>query len=77
MMTIQYRLYVSNNGTQFYPEDGSDDLAQLEILQEIYASDDGFLDADGATVVPVVYRFPFGNTLADLENYGSWNPFEA
>ena len=58
-----------------YPDTGSDELAALEILRDIYASDDGFLDADDAEVVPRVQGFPHGTTVESLTKYGGYNPF--
>ena len=69
------RMESSYGTTPNYPDTGSDELAALEILQDIYASDDGFLDADGDEVVPRVQNFPHGRTLEALEKYGSFNPF--
>ena len=56
------------------PAEGSDDLANLEVLQDIWASDDGFQDADGNAVVITLGRYAFGTTLDSLEEHGWWNP---
>ena len=61
-----------------YPAAGSDDETELEILQEIYASDDGFQDSDGNDIAVTVVNHIDGITdVADLEPNGYWNPFIA
>ena len=55
-------------------------LAKLVILQAIYASADGFRDADGNAVVPLLLRnegLPPGVTVANMEVYGYPNPLIA
>ena len=44
------------------------------VLQDIYASTDGFLDGDGNAVTPTVIGFVHGTTPESLEEFGSFNP---
>ena len=48
----------------------------LDILQEIWATDDKFRDADDVEVIPTVNRFPFGDHPRELEKHGTFNPLE-
>ena len=51
--------------------------SNLDILQIIYASDDGFLDVDGSAITVEIVQGPNGITsLADLESNGFINPFD-
>lgn len=49
----------------------------LVILQQIYATDAGFLDADGDEIIPTVVGFPFGTAIGDLEKHNHWNPLDS
>ena len=61
------------------PESGSDDETALAILQTIYASDDGFQDANGDPLVVRIEGSPpfWHHSLDDLESHGFPNPFIA
>ena len=48
----------------------------LDILQEIWATDDRFQDADDVEVIPAVVNFPFGDHPRELEKHGTFNPLE-
>jgi hypothetical protein len=61
---------------------GADDLTALGILQEIYASTDGYLDADGNALSDDMFYvwgsdIPPGTTIANMEARGLVNPFIA
>ena len=47
------------------------------MLQEIYASADGFVDADGVEVTPTPGDVPYGLTVADFEDNNFPNPLVA
>ena len=49
----------------------------LLVVQQIYASTDGFLDADGNPVSIEVKNFPYGTTIESVEAFGFVNPFNA
>lgn len=51
--------------------------ADLAILQQIYASADGFLDVDGNAFIPHLAGVPFGLSIDELEEYGIWNPLDS
>ena len=57
------------------------DRTDLDTLQSIYASTDGFLDADGNALEPTLYGYFVDGAsvldVADLEAYGIWNPLVA
>ena len=59
------------------PPSGTDEEANLAVLQTFYGSTDGFLDADGNTVEPFVTGFQHGTTPESLTNFGHWNPLDA
>ena len=46
------------------------------MLQGIYASTVGFLDADGNAITPKAIFFLHGNTAESLDEFGSFNPFQ-
>ena len=56
------------------PAAGTDDADDLAVLQQIYASIDGFRDANDATIIPVLGGFPRGIGVDNLETFGFWNP---
>ena len=60
-----------------YPDEGTDDYDTLAVLQEIYESDDGFVDADGVAVTPIPRDVPYGVTVAGLEDNNFPNPIVA
>ena len=60
-----------------YPDEGTDDYDTLAVLQEIYASDDGFVDADGESVEIEERDIPYGVTVAEMEDNNYANPFVA
>ena len=57
-----------------FPSSGSDAFDNLEVLQDIWASDDGFQDGDGTGITPTVFYYPFGSDVDALEEHGWWNP---
>ena len=86
-LSIRYVSFVTSTGirggatisNQRFPADGSTALADWEVLQEIYASADGFLDANGDSLtIEIGSALPsFIETVADLEPNNLWNPFRA
>ena len=58
------------------PVSGTDGYDDLEILKDIYESDDGFEDSDGSESTIRVSSFTHGTTLNSLTQYGSWNPLQ-
>ena len=65
-----------------YPRDYENiaDGSHLDILRQIYASEDGLQDDDGFTLVPEVYAFNLSEddiTPEELSSYGSFNPLVA
>ena len=60
-----------------YPASGTGERDRLEILQEIYASDDGFRDANGDSITVTVLDYDYGDTLENVDSYGPYNPFVA
>ena len=52
--------------------DGDD----FDVLQEIWATDDRFVDADDVEVIPIVGNFQFGDHPRELEKHGAFNPLE-
>ena len=48
----------------------------FDVLQEIWATDDRFVDADDVEVIPLIGNFQFGNHPRELEKHGAFNPFE-
>ena len=59
------------------PASGTQAATDLGILQDIHASDDGFMDADGDAVTVTLSEGPVGLTLDDLEPNGFVNPLLA
>ena len=57
------------------PDEDTNDADDLAVLQDIWASDDGFQDGDGNDITPDLYRYPLGTELSSLEEHGWWNPF--
>ena len=57
--------------------EGGAATGDLAIIQQIYASDDGFQDSDGNTVAPTVETWPISTDVEDLEGHGLWNPLDA
>ena len=53
--------------------DGDD----FDVLQEIWATDDKFLDSEGNEVIPILGGFQFGDHPRELEKHGSFNPLVA
>ena len=62
--------------TYGYPSSGSQNRTDLEILQEIYNSDDGFQDTDGGDIT-VDLRGRYEGTPEGLSENGWWNPLHA
>ena len=57
-----------------YPASGTTDRTNLEILQTIYNSDDGFQDTDGNSIT-VNVRGRYDNDVPEeLSENGWWNP---
>ena len=73
--TDQTRGSVYLNGV--YPESGTVEYTDLGILQDLYASTDGFQDAADNAITPHVRSHLHGTTVESLEEFGSWNPFRA
>ena len=59
------------------PPVGSDQRQTLEALQTVYASADGFRDADFTRVLPEIHEYPYGATPESLSDHGYWNPLDA
>ena len=51
-------------------------VGPLTVLQNIYASADGFLDADGNSIAVTVTQFPHGTTPESLSDHNYWNPLD-
>ena len=68
--------FVFDNGEDL--PSGHAHRAELDILQEIYASTDGFLDEDGNRITVTAFGFlAGGNAITDaddFESHGLWNP---
>ena len=62
--------------TYGYPESGTQARTDLEILQTIYNSDDGFQDTDGGDIT-VDLRGRYDGTPEGLSENGWWNPLHA
>ena len=64
--------------TSGYPETGTEERINLDILHGIYLSDDGLLDEDGNALTIVITGSDNGlvSTIADLEAMGYWNPLD-
>ena len=58
------------------PVSGENGYDELVILQEIYASSDGFRDADGNSITILVQGFTYGTTLESIEEHGFYNPLD-
>ena len=75
--------YISLNDSGALPttSDADEQVVQtaenLAVLQEIYASDDGFLDADDNAVAIEMRNCPFTNDVAELPKHGFLNPLDA
>ena len=65
-----------NNQKSALPASGTDDATNLGILQEIYASGDGFQDADDNDVIVGIGGniYPGISSVEDLEDNGLFNP---
>ena len=66
--------------TKGYPEAGTDDRTDLEILQTIYASSDGFQDENGDSLTVTIgtgAKPAFISSIDDFEANGIPNPFIA
>ena len=61
------------SGEGVFPTSG-DEFDNLTILQEIYASENGFQDADGGEIIPIAGGIPGEIAVADLESHGIPNP---
>ena len=61
---------ISFNDGGIVVTDGDD----LDVLQQIWATDDRFVDADDVEVIPFVHRFQFGEHPRELEKHGAFNP---
>ena len=59
------------------PAAGTDHADNLEVLQEIYASTDGFRNDADEAVIADVFSFDYGTTVESLEEFGLWNPLRA
>ena len=59
------------------PAVGTDERATLDTLQTVYASADGFRDADFTRVLPEVREYPYGTTPQSVSDRGFWNPLDA
>ena len=62
-----------------WPAAGSASLAELVILQEIWASSDGFLDADGNAIIVGIGEHPIPDHSVPIEDYagiGLINPLD-
>ena len=51
--------------------DGDD----LDILQQIWTTDDRFVDENDVEVIPRIIQFQFGDHPRELEKHGAFNPF--
>ena len=65
-----------------YPAEGTQARDNLEVLQSIYGSDDGFRDANGDPITPILRPegsrdWLHGTTVEALEEFGVWNPLRA
>ena len=84
-------IYEHINGIAFIKTDGTEVRIQisvvdggivisdgdaLDVAQQIWATDDRFVDADGNEVIPVLGQFPYGNHPRTLEPHGAFNPLE-
>ena len=49
----------------------------LDVLQQIWATDDKFVNENDAEIIPVIYDCPFGDHPRVLEPNGSFNPLVA
>ena len=58
------------------PLDGTDAADDLAVLRAIWASTDGFRDADDNPVAPIVGSYKFGTTIQSLIDHGNWNPLD-
>ena len=70
----------TSDGIQISFEDGGISITDgddFDVLQEIWATDDRFLDSDGNEVIPNVIHFQFGDHPRELEKHGAFNPFVA
>ena len=83
--TIRFQTSTDSDDTTLYTnipsiyENPASD-SHLGILQAIYASDDGFLDADGNALAPALSSFALSETkptIEELAEYGGFNPFDA
>ena len=69
-------MYYDINISGGYPASGTDDRTNLEILQTIYNSDDGFQDAGGNSIT-VNTSDSLRTTPELLSELGLWNPLHA
>ena len=49
----------------------------LDVLRQIYASNNGFRNAANESVIPLVSEFEGGTTIESLEQHGHYNPLDA
>ena len=68
---VRVRIYFTDEGP---PESGTDAADDLAVLQEIWASEDGFRDADGDSITVGVNDIPVAESVEDIEKYGLLNP---
>ena len=59
-----------------YPASGTQARTDLEIMQTIYNSDDGFQDADSNDITVFMHSI-YGDTPEDLSENNLWNPLHA
>ena len=59
------------------PAAGSEEGDNLRVLQDIWASSDGFRDADGNSITVRLNDCPFTTDIGELESHGYLNPFDA
>ena len=75
--------WVKTDGTRGYIQISFDDGGitvsdgdDFDVLQQIWATDDRFVDADDVEVIPFVSKFQFGDHPRELEKHGAFNPLE-
>ena len=69
----------TDGGIQISFDDGGlvvSDGDDLDVLQQIWATDDRFVDADDVEVIPLIGQFQFGDHPRELEKHGYFNPLE-
>ena len=60
-----------------YPADGTPDRTEVETLQTIYGSTDGFRDADGNAITVGIQDIPNVTEIEHLEERGYYNPLKS